>query len=301
MPFLPGRYKTRPAGSSSRRKTGRSGHAGLVQSGSRPSKASALRRAKPTPLMSSVVTKVVNRMAETKYVAQDLAMANYVLGTLDGQAPQSRLMSLMPNIGVGVGSINRIGQKISPTKMLVHVDYTFDNHFDGNFDGFIKQVVVSAKKWKSKDALTNTQQVTSLLPYLINNGDDTTSQISPGNDFHQLSYPYESEQLTKLKGDKILHIRKNAGIINTTNNTAPLTTGPSVLRVTIPVKCPKVIQYDTDFQAPTNFLPLFACLGAVASEGLTYNTLIGPLLPGSIPTLPCLRYNVRVEMWFKDL
>jgi len=294
MPFRPNRYKTRRPARTPR--VGR--HAGLVKSGSTPSKARAIARARPTPLMSSVVSKVVNKHLETKYVAQDIALNMYVLGTLDGTQPNNRLMSVIPDVARGTLSHERIGQKINPTKLRVHCQYYFDTATQ--FDVVLKQVMITLKGRKALSAFTNANQIT-VLPTLIDNGDNTNSAISPGNDYTQLSYPYEKETVSKLKGDRTYVLRKNFGPAQSAgalSGPTPLTYGPGYLRVSFDVKCPKELMYENTVGTPTNFMPLWGVAGALVGSS-SYNTALGTISVGT-PANPIVRASCRAEMWYKD-
>lgn len=294
MPFRPNRYKTRPAKRAARLPRA----AGLVKSGSAPSKARAIARAKPTPLMSSVVNKVLNNALETKYVAQDIALNMYVLGTLDGTQPNNRLLSVIPDVARGTQSHERIGQKIHPVKLRVHCQYYFDTATQ--FDVILKQVMITLKGRKALSAFTNANQIT-VLPTLIDNGDNTNSPISPGNDYTQLSYPYEKETVTKLKGDKTYVIRKNFGpaqAAGALTGPTPLTYGPGYLRISFDVKCPKELMYENVVGTPTNFLPLWGCAGSLVGT-TSYNAALGTISVGT-PANPILRASCRAELWYKD-
>ena len=296
--FKPRRYKTKPAASLPKR-------AALVKSGTAPSKRKAINRAKPTPLMTSVVSKVLNHAMETKYIASDVYMNQYVYGTLDGTYPGSRLQNLFPSLVTGVGSYNRIGQKIHPIRMKVTVQYYFDHSWIYGSDLVIKQVVGTLKAYKQAGTLGNTTQKTEVLPYLIDNGDGTNSYVSPGTaqNCEQLSYPYEKERFTKLKGDKLLYISKQGGgALTPTFASGILNHRKSYIQTSFLVKCPTVIQWDNQKSMPTNFLPLFGAVGAYMTDATNnYQELLGTIpLDTGIPPNPILRMNVRTELWFKD-
>jgi len=181
--------------------------------------------------------------------------------------------------------------------MRVHCQYYFDNECNVAVEAVIKQVVVSLKSRKAITAITNANQLTEILPKMIDNGDNTNSVISPGSDYMQLSYPYEKEIATKLTGDRTYSIRKNYGGPNYAVNSVALTYGPSMLRVSFDVKCPE-LTFDNVHNSPTNFCPLWGVAAGLVSD-TTYNASLGAISSGT-PTNPILRASCRTELWFKD-
>jgi len=299
MSFRAGRYKTRPSSSKPKPKLG---NKALVKSGSAPSKRRAIRAAKPTPLMTQLVDKVLTRELETKYVAQDIFLNSYVLGTIDGAYANNRFQCLIPAIGQGVTSESRIGQKLTPVKLRVHVQYYFDNTYGACLDVLLRQSVITLKSWKSNAALTNGVQV-SIASKLIDNGDGTTSAISGGSDYTQLTYPYVKEMVTKLKGDKIIRLAKNAGFYQQsglTTGTDPHESRTGIVRLSFDVNCPPSLIYESNTaNFPTNFNPLYAVTGALVSNGAQYTSALGTISSGT-PATPIVRMSVRTEFWFKD-
>lgn len=283
------------------------------------------------------VEKVIKQEAETKYVAQTIVQDGYVLGDIQGQINQSRLQLLFPQVGRGTGINSRIGNSIEPVKLRATVQYYFHTApagaggpvnqtttavaASGLYE--VRQVCVQPKFSKGySDWLQNNTSLTH--GKLLNAGDG--SSVPPNSaDPMNLNYPIFTNAFTPIRGNKKIMMGKNEGLVFGSTE-YPLAMIRAQDTQHFDIKCPKVIKYDQESGGPspdsganvtypTNFLPLHGVYaGVLANSGATslvtapsksYNDLIGtkttagPL--GYSWTTPILRYNLRVELWFKDV
>ena len=63
------------------------------------------------------IQRVVGHNIETKYVAQELVTDGYVWGALTGTSDNFRFFSLIPSLGRGADSYQRVGNQITPISL----------------------------------------------------------------------------------------------------------------------------------------------------------------------------------------
>lgn len=169
--------------------------------------------------------------------------------------------------------------------------------------------------------------------WLLNNGSDIhgklldsgTGTLVPANsaDPQNLNYPIFKDEFTPTKGNKKFMLAKNNGMVFGSTD-YPLADMRAQNTIHWSVKCPKVFHYDQASAGPTplgpsfyptNFNPLFGnYAGVLANSGATslvtatsstYGQLIGTATTAGAGqyywTSPIVRYNLRVELWYKDL
>ena len=258
------------------------------------------------------VQRILKSATETKYVAYEIA-DGYVMGNLIGDLPYRRLQNIIPPVGLGNSAHNRIGNAIQPSKLVVTIQYFFQGDgLEGGQDQAgvnkaglyeVRQFSVQPKSLKSSNQWTPTK-AQELQAKLLEVGDGTTT-VPYSATSQNILYPISNENFTALKGNKKFIMGKNAGVILTGEST-PLTTARAQNTIRYSVKCPAKLIYDEGATSPTNFLALW---GAYATNVTNYNTtpsttydgLLNPLISGSRPTHPIIRYTLRAEMWYKDL
>nr|WAE43258.1 MAG: capsid protein [Cressdnaviricota sp.] len=264
------------------------------------------------------------RNAETKYVAADVvtiaggtgqAQKGYVRDALDNTDQQTRMFGILPNVSQGTGGSNRVGDKITPIKLVVHVKYFVAQAYTNSFLAHIRQFFVTQKSFKNIDNLSS---INAVLGTLLANGTGGTTSCQVGStveNFRQLNYPL-STNFTKLgRGCVNLRIGKQTGspqvqaITNSGEDTnvstsyGPLPPGVGEeVNVTYTFKLP-VLKYTNDNSTqPYNCAPLFGCAACLESDTVTYLSQSGTIAGQTgYPSNPIIRYVMRSEMWFKDI
>ena len=258
------------------------------------------------------VQRILKSATETKYVAFDIA-DGYVMGNLIGDLPFRRLQNIIPPVSPGDRAHNRIGNTIAPSKLVVTIQYFFQGDgLEGGQDQAgvnkaglyeVRQFSVSPKSIKSNASWTNLK-AQELQAKLLEVGDGTTT-VPYSATSQNILYPISNENFTALKGNKKFIMGKNAGVILKGEDT-PLTTARAQNTIRYSVKLPAKFTYDETAQHPSNFLALWGAYATNvtnynATASTTYDGLLNPLISGSRPTHPIIRYTLRAEMWYKDL
>lgn len=263
--------------------------------------------------LARAIRKVVNSQAETKYVAREVN-DGYIVGNLIGDQPYRRLQTVLPQITQGTSAQSRIGNVIKPIKLSVTVQYFFQgNGLEGSQDtnsvinsGLfeVRQFSVQPRLYRS--AATWTPAVAAVeQTKLLEKGDGTTVVPYSASATNVL-YPVSNENFITLAGNKRIMLGKNAGLIQQSADKYPLTNIRAQDTIHYNVKCPAVLKYDENSNYPTNFNPLWGAYATLltnygpATASTTYDGLLNPLLGTGAPTHPIIRYNLRVEMWYKD-
>ena len=265
----------------------------------------------------------MNKMTETKYVSQTIQSVSnpgnegYVRESLNAGDANTRLRTILPNLGQGVGSNQRIGTVITPVKVRVTIRYYVDQTNERAFRLHVRQFLLTSKSVKNP-AMWPTEG-DSQTKNLLDNGDGTNTFATYGvdrNSWLTISKPINKTAFTKLgKGNKTLSFGKQGGRPQNEQTGGNATTpydARSVLEHTqvLTFTCPK-LKYEqfveqglNNYLQPTNFNPLFGACGYVVSseDAQCYRQLLGTISGGGIglPSTPLIRYTIFSEMWFKD-
>lgn len=261
------------------------------------------------------VLAILNRSTETKYVAFD-SLNNYVLGSLPGDVPARQFKNLIPPVALTAQPTahSRVGNEITPVNVKVTIQYYFQGTgYSGNQTGAsavnsglyeIRQFAGSPKGVKSLDAwqLPGAGGATTYQEKLLELGNGTTIGADSANPMN-LNYKFSDENW-RITNQKHIVMGKNFGMIQQ-SETAPLANVRSQNTEHFWLTgLPKKFKYDDDNSSyPTNFLSLLGIYAGVltnqnATASPTYDGLLA--LATGTPTTPILRYNYRVEMWYKD-
>lgn len=243
-----------------------------------------VRAAKPTKAFAKKVMAVVNRREETKYVATQLGGAN-IPSTL---VVPGNLVPMLPRVAQGVGSFQRIGQKINMAHGRVDFQFYLIPAAGAQYptqDVWVKVFILNSKQAKSY------AQVATLQPNtLLDQGDGTTTDWSViANAGAYQFMPLSSEDFSGYV--KTIKLTKNQGQPNADLNTsnAPNTYGRVGAVCSFTWKHKSTLIYDEAPGAanyPTNYAPVYA-ICAMNSDQTPYQGLVD-----------C---QTRLHMWYKDL
>lgn len=285
------------------------------------------------------VGRMIARKAETKYRAWDLNTNGYIPGILNGNVGGTwhYLLPVIPPVYQGTGSHQRVGNSITPLKLKVTVEYFF--HKNGTSDHIpasqtevgieparifkVKQYVVNNRRIRSCSGWIDTNNTikSEEIAKLLDAGDGTTSYADSGM-ANVLDYPVYKESFTTQKGNgKTFLMCKNNGISGGTGaGGQPFTSAVPYKKCVFYPKLPKTFKYEdvgiNQNPAGDHYPSNFNCLwGAVAgfiepqnplsvTNGpcLTYEQVMAQttLVTPAYPYQPMIRYNCRLELWFKD-
>lgn len=237
-------------------------------------------------MIRQVASKVLQRKAETKYVAQALITDTVVPNTIISNL----LLTTLPRLDAGVQSNQRTGARISNIRGRTIFTFWIDNAQSPNCNNiFVKLFFLQSKQIKDYT------KAGSLTPgTLLDNGDGTTTDWSnpvAGFPFQYNQMPISNENFRGRT--KTLRLVKNTGEPNAIGGdvVSPNTYG----KISCTYihhwyrKAPAIYENGTGSgsQFPTNFAPLWSVVAFQAdsshkSDGEVYMT-------------------VRNEMYFKDV
>lgn len=214
----------------------------------------------------------------------------------------------------------RIGNRISPVKMITTVQYYFQygglqgtQDLSGvNLNGCyeVRQVCVAPREigsFSAYDSLSQTAK-SNLQAKLLEVGDGTT--VAANSQFPMnLNYPISNENFTALSGNKKFIMEKNSGLFNNAPSSYPFSGGARTQNtIRFRTKLPKVLIYDeNNSQAlPMNAIALWGCYAGILNNqrsgaaSATYDDILQTTVLTGLPKHPILRWNLRTELWFKD-
>lgn len=236
-------------------------------------------RPRPSPQFAKNVLAVVNRKEETKYVAQQLAVADVP----DTLIVPTNLQACIPDLLQGTKSSERIGQKVSGVNG--RVDFTFvlnpgtTSENTASHDVYVRIFLIRSKSVKDSSKISSLTNDT-----LLDNGNQNSIDWKSAPD----ALFYEKMPLSKedfVGRHKTIHLRKNFGLANGGTESSVLTYGQIGARCSYRWSHKSNLLYDDKGNVPTNFAPLFAYV-AYNVDGSTYN--------GQVQVF------TRLHMWYKD-
>jgi len=252
--------------------------------------------------LAKLVKKIVRRQEETKYVSQyvQLPDGSSILrwNAITGSIPTftsainstTELYAAIPQVAQGVGSFQRIGDKISPVRCRLDLmafigDYNIGNTFDITVHVF----VVSCKAVKF---LLNTSAIP--INTLLNQGDGT--DVGFDGTLQNTQLPANTHEFT-VHSHQAIHMNKADGYTNGaldsmgTPNRDTQGGALGLYRRSITVPLPKVLTYNQDADLyPVNAAPVL-CVGWVRNDSEGHNA------PSSTRYVSLC---ARTHMWFKD-
>lgn len=251
-------------------------------------------RAKPTigKRFAKMVLAVVNRKEETKYAARDFG-AQVATDTL---VIPSSLQFACPKVSQGIGSNQRIGQKIAQAHGRVDFQFYFVPTSvppaPGNAptqDIYVKIFKVNSKIVKSYPQMTSLSANT-----LLDVGNQTSCDwnvTQPTQACAQM--PLSHEDFSGLV--HTMRLTKNQGFPNNDNTgtNSPNTFGHPANRYSYSWKHKGNLLYDdTNSDFPTNYAPCFMIV--------VMNTDGTPVIPPGGGNNP-VQYYTRSHIWYKDV
>lgn len=261
----------------------------------------ARRAAAPSTALTKAVSTIVARKSETKYAAEMILDAwsspqipsSYVNFNSDIQYLTDWYRCL-PLVTVGDNSNERIGSKISPTSIKVHLNFKFDpSATGGDQNARDITVVVYCGHPKSVGAYSATT-ANSVWPA----GTPANNYLDDGNNTETFFHGTWTDSIKKiasdnftLKAKRMIRLYKPAGTQNTTVGISSVTSAPECLNksTTIVFKNPSTLKYmNSSASLPSNFAHCFAV-------GYYYNDGEHPDAGGGL-----LKVSARLEMFYKD-
>jgi len=257
------------------------------------------RSAAPSTALTKAVTTIVNRKSETKYVAEQILDAWSVPSIPAVYVNfNSNIQTLadwyrcLPLVAVGDNSNERIGSKLTPTSIKVHLNFKFDmTSLDQNSRDIT--VVVYCGHPKSVGAYS-AATANSVWPA----GTATNTYLDEGNNTETYFSGTLTDAIKKiatdnftLKAKRLIRLYKPSGTQNTNSGLTSVTSAPACYNksTTITFKNPSTLKYTNSAASlPNNFAHCFAV-------GYYYNDGTRPDVGGGL-----LKVSARLEMFYKD-
>lgn len=224
----------------------------------------------------SLVKQEVKKQEESRYeqyhVLPDVLFNSIISSTSD-------IYQIIPPVGNGNLSYQRVGDKITPTKCLLkmHLGFASDDTLARDITAHV--FVLRAKAVKSARLLSSVP-ITDLLDAAGAGG-----SVAYDGTIEHSQMPVETTNFSVVsrKAIRLQKVATASGSVMSQNTNTCRT-------LTIPVKLP-VLKYDISLDAnnPQNDFPFLVI-------GYTYNT------PNSSPDtlIGCLRVEASTQMWYKD-
>lgn len=248
--------------------------------------------AKLSAPMKKAITAVVNKQADTKFVAQSIqrpdggSTLNTYTGFSSAINTVNEIYACLPQVVSGSTSCTRVGDHINPVKCLIDLNIvaTAANAI-GAVDKTVHVFMLTAKSVRSLDNYTAIP-ITQLLD--IGNG---TNGPFNGTSMSQ-TLPVNTQDFTVLH-HKAYRMQKGMGLANTSIQTSAVISpcSSSFRRVRLSVKLPARLTYADDSTSyPINSAPFLVI-------GYTSGDQNGDTAPTAVDTY----VEGRVQMWYKDM
>jgi len=244
-----------------------------------------VKRAAGKGKIAKVVKQVLARGQETKYVAETIIQASVV-----GQAAATpgAFFRLVPNLGQGNQDNQRIGDKVSPVRLVNRFIFNFPSDLQNNQD-----IVVNLWIVKGKGAANQTAVAEVLPGQFLKVGNGNNADPTDANQPNMLqvvsTFPLNTDQYTKLKHYRF-RMRRGIGLptnTNTASEIAPTGVQRTDMFKTITYSCkaPHFKYSSTGFTTPSNFYPV-ALVYATNADGSAYGDT--------------LRMSINSQLYYKD-
>lgn len=255
--------------------------------------------ARGSSALTKAVTTIVNRQSETKYAAEmvlDAWSSPQVPSTYvnfnSGIQNLTDWYRCLPLIPTGDNSNQRIGSKITPTQVKVHLNFKFDpTNSDSNARDIT--VVVYCGHPKSVQAYS-ASTANSVWPA----GTSTNTYLDKGNNSETFFSGRWTDWVMKpatdnftMKFKRSVRLYKPAGTQNTNSGLTSVTSAPQCYNAstTLVFKNTPTLRYtNSAADVPNNFAHCFAV-------GYYYNDGSNPDTGGGL-----LKVSARLEMFYKD-
>lgn len=231
------------------------------------------------------VLAVVAKSEETKYVAETIIQASVV-----GQAAATpgAFFRLVPNLGQGVQENQRIGDRVTPARLMNRFIFHFPSDLQNNQDIIVNLWIVRVKGAASQTT------VAGVLPgQFLRVGNGNNADPTDANQLNMLqvvsTYPLNTDQYSKVKHYRF-RMRRGIGQPtnqNTGGEVAPtgVTASQMYKAITWSCKAPVLKYSSTGFTTPSNFYPV-ALVYATNVDGSAYGDT--------------LRMTINSQLYFRD-
>jgi len=246
----------------------------------------------PKATFAKKVMAVVNKEADTKFVAEAIQLAsgsgtglNTYTGFSSAINTVNEIYAALPQLTIGAGDHQRVGSVVSPMRCVLDLNICATAYNDkGARDKTVHIFVLKAKGVNSLDNYSAVP-ITSLL----NIGNGTNGPFNGASMSQTL--PVNLNEFTVLH-HKAIRMTKGSGLANTSVQTdAVISPSSSFRRVRLNVKLPSKLIYANDStDYPTNTAPFMVI-------GWTSGDSAGDTAPTTVDTY----VEGRVQMWYKDI
>jgi len=235
--------------------------------------------------LGKAIKKVLSNSQETKYLAETINQAFVVP---QAAATPGAFFRLLPNLGQGVQDNQRIGDKITPSRLVNRFIFNFPSDLQNNQDIIVNLWIV-----KVKGAASQTTVAAVLPNQFLRVGNGNNADPVDPNQPNMLqvvsTYPLNVEQYTKVKHYRF-RMRRGIGLptnTNTASEVAPTGVRAVDMYKSITWSCkPPALKYSSaGFTTPSNYYPV-ALVYATNVDGSAYGDT--------------LRMTINSQLYFKD-
>lgn len=259
--------------------------------------------------IATIAKRAVKRTQETKYRADIITATEGPQMIYADVAPTGgavQLFGALPDLAIGDNGFQRDGQKISPVRHTVDLDFDFNNQMrdisnTGGLDQCAWDITVHVwygyvKRYKAQpDVLANAALLVNEM-YELGNGNSGRFAGAPADAQKKLNT--ESFSLKH----KQFRMYRSFGMQNEATLAGGITTYfPQLIkkRVTLGFKPPKTLSYDEAATYPENYAPVII-IGYEHNENTQGANAVGPNPPTSILNAPALTVATLAKLWYKD-
>lgn len=257
--------------------------------------------------VAQIARQAVRTEAETKYRAESLSTEGPIMiyGDVAPVGVTTQLYGALPTLPNGDLGFQHEGQKVSPVKHTLELDFTFNNQVQaisgGGVDACSWDITVHVwygycKRYKSLgDVLMNTSAIVNEM-YELGNGNSGRFTGAPDDALRKLN-----TEVVTLKR-KSFRMYRPLGAQNQATLAGGLTTYfPQLIkkRLVLGFKPPKTLLYDEAVPLPENYAP-FVIIGYEHNDATqAANVKYVPGTPTILNT-PAIQVQGLKKLWFKD-
>lgn len=259
--------------------------------------------------VATIAKRVLNRRSETKYRAETLYTDGPALAIYGDVAPTgvpTQLFRALPTLAIGDGGFQRDGQKVSPVKHTMELDFTFNNLLrditnTGGIDACSWDLTVHvwygyAHRYKSlNDVGLNSSAIVNEM-YELGNGNSGRFTGAPFDIMRKINTDVLSVKRKSFRMFRPLGSQNQATLSGGLTTYYPQTIKK---HITLAFKPPKTLMYDETYSVPENYAP-FVIIGYEHNDATqSANTLLtNP--PTAIANAPALLVQGLMKLWYKD-
>lgn len=226
-------------------------------------------KAPAVALVKAVAKKVVEDALEDKYTTASMTLTGYPVYFNASIGSNAEIYPVLPQIGQGTNSSDRVGDRIRPKKLQVDVVITANGSYDSSQLNQVRLFILQDKSIRNTAALkdiTALQTGTPIQTLLDFGGNVGYFTGIPSDIMRRVN----KQRYTVFK-DKVLEVCAGKGQTpqpgNGYNGTQTFVSGQQCWKLSFIIPTPKVLTYSAYGDAwPSNFAP-FMCLGYVQPDG----------------------------------